>query len=112
MYCLGCGGEFPTDGLTSLDHGYPLSNGMCAACVRESRKRPWQIVAENERLREERDDLYDALYNETRPEVERLRAVLQTILDMPCPLGREGDLLGAAQRIASEAFNPRSGGKS
>lgn len=33
-----------------------------------------------------------------------LRHALQTILDMPCDLGREGDALGAAQRIASEAL--------
>ena len=35
---------------------------------------------------------------------EAARNALQTILDMGCPLGRDGDLLGAAQRIASEAI--------
>lgn len=37
-------------------------------------------------------------------EVVVARKALQTILDMPCPFGREGELLGAAQRVASEAI--------
>jgi hypothetical protein len=43
-------------------------------------------------------------------EIRRLRGAFQTILDMPCPFGREGDPLGAAQRIASESFNDRPAG--
>lgn len=35
----------------------------------------------------------------------RLRRALQTILDMPCPMDRSGDLLAAAQRTASEAVS-------
>lgn len=47
VFCLGCGGTFPADA-----DPYPLTNGMCAPCVREARRPNYQVVAENERLRE------------------------------------------------------------
>jgi hypothetical protein len=47
VYCLGCGQAFPIDA-----DPYPLNGGMCGPCVAEGRKRPWQIIAENQRLRE------------------------------------------------------------
>jgi hypothetical protein len=34
---------------------------------------------------------------------------LQAIVDLPCPLGREGDPLGAAQKIASAAITALRG---
>jgi hypothetical protein len=42
--------------------------------------------------------------DEARAQGAALRRALQTILDMGCPLVREGDPLAAAQRIASEAI--------
>jgi hypothetical protein len=71
VYCLGCGAAFPIDA-----DPYPLNGGMCAPCVAEGRQRPWQIIAENdrlraenERLRLERDVLREALrfYDEHAP---------------------------------------------
>lgn len=42
-------------------------------------------------------DMWEQVANE-------YHAALQTILDMDCPFGREGDLLGKAQRISSKAL--------
>jgi hypothetical protein len=50
VYCLGCGQAFPIDA-----DPYPLNGGMCGPCVAEQRQRPWQIIAENERLRDALD---------------------------------------------------------
>jgi hypothetical protein len=47
VWCCACGHSFP--GTTQLH------SGLCANCVREARKRPWQVMAENERLREALD---------------------------------------------------------
>lgn len=52
--------------------------------AREWMARAQEAEAEVERLRQERDDLHDALYHETRPEVERLRALLQTVVEQGC----------------------------
>jgi hypothetical protein len=46
VYCLGCGAAFPIDA-----DPYPLNGGMCGPCIAEQRQRPWQILAENDRLR-------------------------------------------------------------
>lgn len=35
---------------------------------------------------------------------DALKQALQQIVDLPCPLSREGDLLSEAQRIASRAI--------
>jgi hypothetical protein len=53
VYCLGCGAAFPIDA-----DPYPLNGGMCPPCVAEGRQRPWQIIAENDRLRAEKDTAY------------------------------------------------------
>jgi hypothetical protein len=66
VYCLGCGAAFPIDA-----DPYPLNGGMCAPCVAEGRKRPWQIIAENERLRTrcaEADALLRHAYADAHPE--------------------------------------------
>lgn len=57
VFCLGCGGTFPADA-----NPYPLTNGMCAPCVREARAPTYRVLAENERLRERLRDV--ELYGE------------------------------------------------
>jgi hypothetical protein len=56
VYCLGCGAAFPIDA-----DPYPLNGGMCGGCIAEQRRRPWQIIAENERLREHATRLAEAI---------------------------------------------------
>jgi hypothetical protein len=42
--------------------------------------------------------------NALRQQLQGAVGALQAILDLPCPLGREGDPLGEAQKIASAAI--------
>jgi len=75
VYCLGCGQAFST-GLSSDEYCYPLSSGMCKPCVQEGRRRPWQIIAENGRLREENERLRERIaYLETEHGENAKRAI-------------------------------------
>jgi hypothetical protein len=79
VYCLGCGASFPTDGLTSEDHGYPLNSGMCKACVQEGCRRPWQIIAENGRLREAMEEAEAMLMDGRLTPFQRIAEALEVI---------------------------------
>ena len=63
--------------------------------------------AEAERLRESLRQA-NLIIADTAPKAAEIdgvaREALQTILDMGCPLGRDGDKLAYAQRVASEAI--------
>jgi hypothetical protein len=86
VYCLGCGAAFPIDA-----DPYPLNGGMCGPCIAEQRQRPWQIIAENERLR-------DAL--------RRIRDHGETH-DEPCWAIHNGDCADTMQEIARAALDAR-----
>jgi hypothetical protein len=73
------------------EHGH---NSRVCDCMSQAAK----IMAVLDRVRDARGD------DERRAEIEAARKGLQTILDMPCPFGREGASLAAAQLVASETI--------